>query len=287
MAVYKQTYRHYNGRLTTAWLRFTILSQFSYARLFQSRFLVLFMAVCLFYPLGCAAFIYITHSIPLIAALRFRPNTLPPIDGTFFYVYSVVQGTLAFLLTTMIGPNLVAPDLSNGALCLYLTRPFSRAQYVFGKMMVLFSLQSLITWVPGLLLFSIKTGCEGWTWARANAWLAGAIVMGPVIWIIVLSLIALALSAWVKWKVAAGAMILGVFFGGAGFGHAINNIVGTQYGSVINISKVMHTVWADLFRHGVMDTDLTTTEAWMVLGAICVLCLGLLAKRVRAFEVVK
>ena len=45
MAVYKQTYRQYSGRLTMAWLRFTILSRFSYARLFQSRFLVLFMAV--------------------------------------------------------------------------------------------------------------------------------------------------------------------------------------------------------------------------------------------------
>ncbi len=287
MAVYKQTYREYGGHLTAAWFRFTILSRFSYARLFQSRFLVLFMAVCLFYPIGCAAFIYITHNIPLLAALRFRPNTIPPVDGTFFYGYSVVQGTLAFLLTTMIGPNLVAPDLSNGALCLYLTRPFSRAQYVFGKMMVLFSLQSMITWIPGLLLFAIKSGCDGWAWARTNAWLAGAIVIGPVIWIVVLSLIALALSAWVRWKVAAGALILGVFFGGAGFGHAINNIVGTQYGSVINLSKVMHTVWADLFRHGIMDTDLTTSEAWVVLGVTCVLCLGLLARRVRAFEVVK
>lgn len=287
MAVYKQTYTQYHGRTTVPWLRFGILSRFSYARLFQSRFLVLFMAVCLFYPIGCAAFIYITHSIPLVSAMRFRPDTIPPIDGTFFYIYCVVQGSLAFLLTTMIGPNLVAPDLSNGALCLYLTRPFSRAQYVFGKMMVLFTLQSLITWVPGLLLFAIKTGCDGWAWAKTNAWLAGAIVVGPIIWITVLSLIALALSAWVKWKIAAGAAILGVFFGGAGFGHAINNIVGTQYGSVINLSRVMHTVWADLFRHGFRDTDLTPNQAWMVLVVVCGLCLCLLARRVRAFEVVK
>ena len=287
MAVYKQTYRDYDGPLTAAWAQFIILSRFSYARLFQSRFLVLFLAVCVFYPIGCAAFIYITHSIPLITALSFRPGTIPPIDGSFFYVYCLIQGTMAFLLTTLIGPSLVAPDLANGALCLYLSRPFSRAQYVFGKMMVLFSLQSLVTWIPGLLLFLIKTGLTGWDWARDNAWLAGAIVMGLGVWIVVLSLLALALSAWVKWKIAAGALILGVFFAGAGFGNAINSILGTGYGSVIDLSEVMHTIWADLFRHGFMDTDLTTTEAWMVLGVVCTFCLVLLAKRIRAFEVVK
>jgi len=33
--------------------------------------------------------------------------------------------------------------------------------------------------------------------------------------------------------------------------------------------------------------DLSVTEAWTVLGVSCLLCLGLLAKRIRAFEVVK
>ncbi len=287
MAVYKQTYRDYDGPLTAVWLRFVILSRFYYARLFQSKFLVLFMAVCLFYPIGCVAFIYTTHSIPLIAALSFRPGTIPPIDGNFFYTYCLVQGTMAFLLTTLIGPNLVSPDLANGALCLYLSRPLSRAEYVFGKMMVLLSVQSLVTWIPGLLLFFIKVGFAGWDWARTNAWLAGAIVIGLGVWIVVLSLIALALSAWVKWKVAAGALILGVFFAGAGFGNAINNILRTRYGSVINLSDVIHTIWADLFRHGFMDTNLTTSESWIILGVVCVFCMGMLAKRVRAFEVIK
>jgi ABC-2 type transport system permease protein len=287
MAVYKQTYRDYDGPLTASWLRFFILSRFNFARLFQSKFLVLFMAVCLFYPIGCVAFIYITHSSPLIETLSFRPGFIPPIDGSFFYFYCLVQGTMVLLLTTLIGPNLVAPDLANGALCLYLSRPFSRAQYVFGKMMVLLSVQSLITWIPGLIIFSIKVGFTGLDWARTNAWLAGAIVIGLGVWIVMLSLIAMALSAWVKWKIASGVLILGVFFAGAGFGNAINNILPTRYGSIIDLSDVMHTIWADLFRHGYMDTNLTTSQAWIVLGVMCAFCLGMLAKRVRAFEVVK
>ena len=286
MAVYKQTYRDYSGTRTTPWFRFLILSRYSYARLFQSKFLVLFLAVCMFYPLGCALFIYLSHNIPLLAALRLRSGAMPPIDGEFFNVYCVVQGTLAFLLTTLVGPSLVAPDLANGAMSLYLSRPFSRTQYVAGKMTILLLLLSVITLIPGIVLYLIQAGCAGWDWTRAHAWLAGSIVLGLWIWIVVLSLIALALSAWVKWKIAAGALILGVFFAGAGFGAAIKNVTRTHYGAFIDLMQVVRTIWSDLFRNG-SGADLSVTEAWAVLGVTCSLCLWLLAKRIRAFEVVK
>ena len=286
MAVYKQTYKGYNGKQTTPWLRFFILSRYSYARLFQSKFLVLFLATCMFYPLGCALLIYLIHNVPLLTALRLQSGAMPQIDGKFFNVYCVVQGALAFLLTTLVGPTLVAPDLANGAMSLYLSRPFSRTQYVAGKMTILLVLLSLITWVPGIVLYLIQAGCEGWGWARINAWLVGSIVLGLGIWIVVLSLIALALSAWVKWKIAAGAMILGVFFAGAGFGAAINNVTRTHYGALIDLMQVVHTIWSDLFRTG-SRPDLSVTQAWVVLSVTCALCLGLLARRIRAFEVVK
>ncbi len=80
-------------------------------------------------------------------------------------------------------------------------------------------------------------------------WIAGAIFIGSVIWIVVLSLIALAMSAWVKWKVAAGALILGVFFVGAGFGAAINAVMRTKYGIADQSDQVIATIWAKLFRH--------------------------------------
>ena len=286
VAVYKQTYRDYGGTRTAAWSRFLILMRYSYSRLFQSKFLILFMAICLFYPIGCATLIYLSHNSPALALLSFRPGALPAIDGRFFYIFCVVQGVLAFMLTAMVGPSLISPDLANGGLALYLSRPFSRTEYVAGKMTVLFVPLSLITWVPGLLLFGIQASCTGWTWIRPNLWLAGAIVLGPLIWIIVLSLIALALSAWVKWRIAAGAGLLAVYFVGAGLGEAINEILETRNGSLINLGEVIHTVWGDLFGYD-FGTGLSVTQAWLVLGVICAICLRLLAKRIRGFEVVK
>ena len=117
-------------------------------------------------------------------------------------------------------------------------------------------------------------------------WLVSSILLGFLTWIVVLSLIALALSAWVKWKIAAGAFILGVFFAGAGFGAVINNVTRTRYGDFINLTQVIHVIWSDLFRTG-SRANLSVNEAWMVLCVTCSLCLWLLAKRIRAFEVVK
>lgn len=286
MAVYKQTYKDYAGPRTAGWSRFLILMRYSYARLFQSRFLVLFLAMCTFYPIACAALIYLSHNSPALAMLRLQSNALPPIDGQFFYVFCVVQGVLALLLTAFIGPSLVSPDLANGGLPLYLSRPFSRAEYVGGKMAVLLALLSAVTWVPGLLLYGIQASCAGWVWVRPNLWLAGSIVLGPLIWIVVLSLIALALSAWVKWRIAAGACVLGLHFVGAGFAQAINEILRTRKGSLINLGEVIHTVWGGLFDAS-RGKDLSVTQAWIVLAVTCGLCLLLLARRVRAFEVVK
>ena len=45
MAVYKRTYKGYSGPLTATWSRFSILPRYSYARLFNSKFLIMFLVV--------------------------------------------------------------------------------------------------------------------------------------------------------------------------------------------------------------------------------------------------
>ena len=52
----------------------------------------------------------------------------------------------AIVLAALVGPSLVAPDLANGALSLYFSRPQSRTEYIVARMLVLVGLLSLITW---------------------------------------------------------------------------------------------------------------------------------------------
>jgi ABC-2 type transport system permease protein len=286
MAVYKRTYQPYDGALTSPWSRFLILPRFSYAQVFQSRFVVMFFATCFFYPLACAGFIYLSHNLSFLQGLNVQAAQFFAVNERFFLYFCNLQGWMAYLLTALVGPNLISPDLANHALPLYLCRPFSRAEYVTGKLAVLFFLLSLITWIPGLILFVIQCSLAGWEWTASHLWIAGALVAGLLIWITVLSLIALAMSAWVKWRIAAGALILGVFFAGAGFATAINSVARTTYGSLINLPEVMYRIWSQMFRYDAND-GLEASDAWVALGVACAICAALLIKKIRAFEVVK
>lgn len=286
MAVYKRTYKGYAGGLTPEWSRFMILPRYSYARLFQSKFLLMFLAACAIYPVGAAGFIYIAHNLSFLKALNVNAGNLLEVNEKFFVYFCNFQGAMAYLMTALVGPSLVSPDLTNNAMPLYLCRPFTRTEYVLGRMMVLLYLLAWITWIPGLILFGIQADMAGWDWTKNHLWIAWAVFAGLFTWSVVLSLIALAISAWVRWKIAAGGLILGVFFAGAGFGAAINNVMRTHNGSMIDIVQMMATAWGELFHYDT-GNGISTAQAWSVLALVSAISLWLLSKKVRAFEVVK
>ena len=285
MAVYRRTYTSYSGALTPAWSRCLVLFRYSRRNLFRSKFQTGFFVLCFFYPLLCLIGIYLAHNLSFLE--RYSGSTqLLTIDNKFFFVFITVQGVLGFMLTAFTGPGLISPDLANGALPLYFCRPFSRAEYVLGKASVLAILLSEITWVPGLVLFAVQASLAGSSWTWNHLWIVSSLVLSSFLWIAILSLLAMALSAWVKWRIVAGALLLAVLFFGGGFGQAINAVMRTQSGHFIDIVYLIGTVWTSLFR---IDSDrgMSSSAAWIALLIYCGICLALLVRKVRAYEVVK
>lgn len=285
MAVYRRSYRPYSGALTAEWSRFLVLFRYSRRNLFRSKFLTGFFVLCFFWPIICLAMIYLAHSASFLARLGLPPEIIT-IDNNFFFHASTVQGVLAFVMTAFAGPGLISPDLANGALPLYLCRPFSRTEYVLGKSSVLGILLSEITWIPVIVLFIIQCSFAGASWAWNNLWIAGSIMLGSLIWIAILSLLAMALSAWVKWRIVAGALLLAVMFFGAGFAEAINGVLRTDVGHFFNLGYLMAVVGQSLFR-GESELAFSAGEAWIALLVYCFVCLWLLMRKVRAYEVVR
>ncbi len=286
MAVYKRTYTGYEGEFTPEWSRFLVIPRTNWSKFGQSKLLMTLRLASLIYPLGCIIFVYLANNLSVLTDLGIRAGDFIKVDRTMFLYFCWIQGAFAYIMTALVGPSLVSPDLVNNALPLYLCRPFSRTEYVLGKMTVLAGLLSLATWVPGLLIFIVQCSLAGWDWTVDNAWIGGAMMIGLVLWVLLLSLIALAISAFVKWRIAAGAVLLGIFVAGAGFGTALNAIVRTEYGSLVNLTLVMYTIWSELFGL-TPDTGLTVWEAWGVVAVVCAGCVWMLSKKVRAFEVVK
>jgi hypothetical protein len=69
---------------------------------------------------------------------------------------------MALFLAAFVGPGQVSPDLANNALSLYLARPFSRVEYVLGKMSVLADSDVADDLGARLLLFGLQGYLEGW-----------------------------------------------------------------------------------------------------------------------------
>ena len=92
------------------------------------------------------------------------------------------------------------------------------------------------------MLHSIESRRLG-TGSTDHLWLAWGIFITNFIWTLLISLLALAISAWVRWKVVAGGMLLVIFFLGSGLAQAINAILRTNAGYWIDIG------YADFGQH--------------------------------------
>ena len=304
MAVYEHTYKQYLGKLTPEWSRFLVIPRHAFRDVFKSKLFTAFFIVCFIPLLIEAILIYLHHNVNALAILKVDVRELIPIDASFFQTFVNLQGTFAFFVTLLVGPPLVARDLRNNALPLYLCRPFSRTEYVLGKMSVLLILLSAITWVPQLLLFLFQSYLEGASWFVNNLSLASAIFIGSVVWILLLALLSQAVSALVKWRVIASAALLGIFFIPSVFGEVINQLFLTRWGNIISLGALIKNVTAGLFGtfvqasghvtewDGRIGREIIVNEppllaSWFALFLICVICLALLSRKVKAYEVVR
>jgi ABC-2 type transport system permease protein len=303
MAVYEQTYKRYAGTLTPEWSRFLIIPRHAFRAVFKSKLFTAFFVICFLPLLVEAILIYLHHNINALAVMKIDAREVVPIDAFFFQTFVNIQGGFAFFVALLVGPPLVARDLRNNALPLYLCRPFSRTEYVVGKMSVILILLSAMTWVPQLLLFLFQSYLEGFTWFRTNLWMASAIVIGGLVWALLLALITQTISALVKWRVVASGALLALFFIPSVFGEFINVVFLTHWGNIISLAALMKNVSAGLF--GTFDrvaetiavednvvTQIAVLEpplwcSWAALFLICAVCLALLSWRVKAYEVVR
>lgn len=294
MAVYRHQYHRYEGELTRSLRRMQVIPRYAFRRVFRMRIFLVFFVVCFATPAGAAALIYLTHNLTLLDTFGLKSADLVAIDASFFLRVLTVQGTFAFLLTVFVGPGIISPDLVNNGLPLYLSR-LRPAEYVAGKLSILAILLSLVTWVPLTALYFLQAGLQGGDWFQANLRLLAAGFWGSLVWIAFLSLLALAASAWVRWKPVAGAAIFGSFLVAAGTGATVNLLFSTYWGDLLNFNRVIDSIWVRLyfpsgevpFRIGIVAPQIPISAAWAAMIFACLIFLLLLARKLKAYEVIR
>jgi len=286
MAVYKRGYRRYDGPLTGRWTRFMVLPRYAWRRLYEQRLVLLLTMVSFVWPLLCAGFIYLTNHVELLQGLDKDFRDFIQVNGRFFSIFMYVQAGFAVFLAALAGPSLVAPDLSNNALPLYFSRPLTRWSYALARLTVIIGMLSVVTWVPGLILFALQVGLAGGWWFVSNWTLGVGVVVGFLLWVLILGLVAMASSAYVKWRVVAGAVSLAFFFILTGVSEMINNIFRVTWGHILDPAWAVNRVWCAL-----LDVDPPDGPgAWasmLSLATFVLLLIMVIERKLRPVEVVR
>jgi hypothetical protein len=119
-------------------------------------------------------------------------------------------------------------------------------------------------------------------------------VLCSAIWILMLSFIALAVSAWVKLRIVATGVIFVSFFVPMGLGEMFNAIMGTYWGHLLNFSLLFQLILSNGFREQSESLssvygrgEVPVPAAWIMMILVCVFSLFILNTRLRGRETVR
>ena len=286
MAIHDRSYKTYRGPRTGSAARFWVIPRYAARDIFKSRLFTSLFTGCFVVPLLCAAAIYIRHNLDIIDKLPFDPNNIIEVNGEFFSWFLWLQTGLAFVTTMVVVPALLSPDLVNGALPLYLSHPIKQRTYLGGKVVTLAALLSAVTWIPGIGLYLLEATLAESGWALRNWYLAVGVFIGSWAAIAILGLPALAVSVHHKSRARARAGFVALVMIGIGLGRMINASLDTVWGSALIAPDLLDSIYS-YFLGVRVESALPPSAALGTAAVICMLSLGVITHRLRAFEVVK
>jgi ABC-2 type transport system permease protein len=196
------------------------------------------------------------------------------------------QDAFVFFITVFAGAGLIANDRRANALQIYLSKPLSRAEYIFGKLAVLLTLLLLVTWAPAILLLIVQILFAGnFTFILDHVFLIPAITAFSLIRALLAATLMLALSSLSTSSRYVGVMYAALVF----FTQALSGVLrAVTLGSSLawisleaNLEQVGDVIFRQPSRYD---------SPWLLSLLIVVATIGLSAvildRRVRGVEVV-
>lgn len=286
MAIFQKAYCNYSGEQSSIYARPLVIFKYSLDTIMNSRLFLSFMVICLLPSFVVMCIIYLHYNFDTLMQLEIPLNELVAIDADFFASYLLrPQLLFVFALIMFIGPKLISPDFRNSALSLYLSRPISKTSYVIGKLLVLVSLGSLISWIPSTLLILFQAAMVDGPWLSQNSHLIFAAISTSLIWILSLSMMSLAISACVKWAPVAGLFFFGIVFVGSGFGALVSELFETWHGKLFSLFDSLDVVVEASFRLEGFS-EVSYGAALSVFAMLFTISTLILYRRIRGLEVV-
>jgi len=277
--IHDQGYRRYGGlkaRTGTGWMvipRAGIRSQLA-KRTFLGLLLLSFL------PFFARAIqIYLSVNFP-------QAGELLAVKPELFRQFLEQQQIWVFFVTVYVGAGLIANDRRANALQIYLSKPLTRAEYIFGKLSILMSFLLLITWVPALLLLIVQIAFAGnFTFMMNNLYLFPAITVFAFIQVTMVAAAMLALSSLSKSSRYVAILYAAVIFFSQAIYGVLTVVTRSSQMSWISFSANLSQLGDVIFRLPARYATPWPVALLMIVGLITVSGL-ILERRVRGIEVV-
>jgi ABC-2 type transport system permease protein len=196
------------------------------------------------------------------------------------------QEIFVFFVAVYVGSGLIANDRRANALQIYLSKPLSRLEYVFGKLAVLMSYLLLVTWVPAIVLLLVQVMFAGnFTFFLENASLFPAITVAAFLQTLTVSATVLALSSLSKSSRYVGILYAGVIFFTQAMYGVLYEVTRDSSWAWLSLNANLTQVSAAIFRMRPQYATPWPVSLAVLLGVMAVAAL-ILERRVRGVEVV-
>jgi ABC-2 type transport system permease protein len=203
-----------------------------------------------------------------------------------FRQYLDQQEIFVFFITVYAGAGLIANDRRANALQIYLSKPLTRAEYVFGKLAILMTFLLLVTWVPAIVLLVVQIAFAGnFSFFQTNAFLFPAITVFSFIEVVMVSASMLALSSLSNSSRYVGILYTAlIFFSQALYG-VLTFVTGGSSISWVSFSANLTQVGNAIFRLPPKYETPWPVSLLMIAGLVAISGL-ILERKVRGVEVV-
>jgi ABC-2 type transport system permease protein len=277
MPIHDQGYRRYRGGKAggRAWL--VIMKTGIRTMLGDRKFIVLLVVSWIQ---------FVVRAIQFYIATNFSQAAVIAPSAATFRDFFDKQDIFVYIVTVTLGARLIAQDRRVNALQIYLSKPLTRVEYIFGKFAILAAFLLFITWVPAVLLLCVQVVFAGnFAFVVANAYLLPAITLYSAIEVVMVSTAMLALSSLSTNSRFVGILYTGLIFFTAALSGVLRFITASTSLSWISFSNNLTQVGDAIFR-----VPLHYQTPWpvslLLIIALTVVSILVLERRVRGVEIV-
>ena len=278
MPIHDQGYRRYGGSKAPLGQGWTVIARAGIRSMFVKRAFLGLLLLSWFPFFVRAVQFYAAANLPQAAVLAPTAET--------FRQFLDQQDTFVFFVTVYVGAGLIANDRRANALQIYLSKPLTRVEYVFGKLAILATFLLLVTWLPAIVLVIVQMAFAGnFTFLRNNLFLFPAITVFSFLEVVLVSTTMLALSSLSKSSRYVGILYAAViFFSSAVYG-VLFLVTRSTAMSWVSFSANLSQIGNLIFRQPLQYATPWPVSLLMIVGVI-VLSALVLERRIRGVEVV-